>query len=240
MVSNEQLYKFIKTNNIVWICIRDQKDNILLRLSEEGKTPDYISDKVKTFLEDYPTTEILGVEARSNPKSPRDQSLQWELKNTEGLQESTLQGNKRELPAVKGIILEDVQKMIAEAVSRERENTKAEQREREFKIKESVLNDKIKELETWGGKLAMAGTVAIEHIIKNSPIAGMLAGIPTAVNKTKNIPMESIDLTESENESLNLSIDRLLTVFTVLEIEQISKYIEQNSDKKSIILSFLK
>lgn len=236
MINTEQLYKFIQHNKITWLMIKDSAGNNIFRSIDENNTPEVIIQQVSSFLEDYNTDGVMSVEAREKSKTQKENALHWEVK----------QGGNRisnnSSPVMQGVPQDRVKEMIAEALKGEREAIKLENKEKEFRDKEIALNAKMKELESWGGKLSLALGVAFEQWFKNSPLSAMLAGIPntTTINgEQKNNTMNE-ELTAEENESLEKSVDRLLEVFTVLEIEQISKAIAANPQQKEMILGFLK
>lgn len=245
MITIEQLLKFILTNKISWLVVRDKQDTPVFRTSNENNTPEIVKNQVIDFLNEYSIDDFITVEAREHSKTPTAYLLKWKIKEMKPVYEvepKTLNPSLTMQPqqtVIQGVPLDEVDKRIKQALEIQDQKYKQEQREIEYRDKKKELDLQLNELKQWSGKLSIVGNHLIDNLLKSSKLSGILAGLPSENNNPSlEIKHDESDLSDEENERLNKCVDSLLLVFTIEEIEKLTSAI--NTSNKDMILAFLK
>lgn len=124
-----------------------------------------------------------------------------------------------------------------------------EDKEKELKELEAELNEKDKQLDSFSGKffvlLEKIGMRIIEaHGPKLESILNGFIDTPKTSLNLNNTPMSEsntapAEYTQEQIDSVNNSLQAILTVFTPDEFKRLADYIKKNPNKKSLILGFV-
>lgn len=230
--SVEHIYKQIKNRGYTWAKVQINNKTKLVLSTEAGvdKTPDEIIRDLKEFFADFPGTYTILLK-----KKPADRDttmIQYDKVNVNDF--AYAQPNEpvqsAQTPNELKKLKEQMRKeLLAELVEEKKKNDLAKAHQ-EYK-------NKIRDLETIGGKLSFLINKVLEN---NNLTKGVLQGnSDTTTNDMDTAPKNLNLLTEQEKAQANEGLMRLLSVTNPTFLLEMSKKLQAKPDLINTLKNFL-